>query len=86
MGFDLSNVKKLTQVGLKSVLSFGKYKGETVESVVAFDASYIMYLYDSDTIQPDDELLKLIHLTHKYLEQQNKEREDENRNWLDRIF
>ena len=79
-GFNFENLKKMSQVGLKTRLTFGKYKGETIESIVSFDASYIMYLYDTNTINPDSELLKLIHMTEKYA------KEEEKNEWFDKIF
>jgi hypothetical protein len=43
---------------LLDVLTFGKYKGLTVERVIEIDADYILWASDSKTMQVSEEVLR----------------------------
>lgn len=70
MNINLKNLNKLTEVNLNTKLTFGKYKGETIDNITQFDSSYIIYLYTKKLINPDKELLKQIKQTIKQKEEE----------------
>ena len=73
MGFNLKNLNNLVQDSLKTCMKFGKYKGETINSIMEYDSEYIIHLYDSGILNPNSELLELIHETTKQIKIREKE-------------
>lgn len=74
MNINWNNLNSLSKTGLSTRLKFGQYSGETIKDVVEFDAKYIIYLYEYNRIEPDNELLNLIHKTIKQMEENNESR------------
>ena len=85
MNINWNNLEKLTKISLNTKLSFGKYRGELVSDIVTYDANYIIYLYGTNKIEPDNELLHLIQNTINYKEKQNEINKFRDETW-DTIF
>lgn len=66
--FDMNLINKIDQQSIRTKLTFGKYKGEIIESVLEYDSEYIIFIYDNGILNPNDELLKVIHATKKDIE------------------
>ena len=73
--FDINKVKGISKHTMKTELTFGMYKGESIQSVFEYDSEYIIRLYDIGAIEPDDGLLKVIHKTKMDIEIYEHERE-----------
>lgn len=43
---------------LKDTLTFGKYKGQSVDQVIRLDANYILWMSDEKIAQVSEEVLK----------------------------
>ena len=54
------NILKMAQHSLNTIISSGKYEGETTEEILSIDPGYIIFLYRHEIIKPDSELLDLI--------------------------
>ena len=56
-------------VTLYSRLNFGTYVGETIEFILSIDSKYIIQLYRSGKLKPDEKLKTIIQETIKEIEE-----------------
>jgi len=61
--FDINKIEGINKHTMKTELTFGMYKGESIASIFEYNSEYIIRLYDIGAIEPDDGLLKTIHKT-----------------------
>jgi hypothetical protein len=58
--------KERTELGLDSILTFGKYKGETIETVGNIDAKYLDWLVNVQELEVSDEVKEKLYGSHEY--------------------
>ena len=71
--FKLGGLKDFNKTTLKTICQLPKYKGYSMEEIGEFDSDYIMWLYDSNIIDPDEELLSVIHTTIEQINHKSHE-------------